>query len=125
VNRRRADADVFQAIAHPTRRELLDTLARGERPVLALAERFNVSVPAVSQHLGVLRAAGLVGERRDGRQRIYHLDPEPLREVSQWMRLYEHFWSEKLDALGNFLARAHAAPATPPEPPARRKVRRK
>ena len=105
-------------------------LAEGERPVLALASSFQVSLPAVSQHLAVLRDAGLVGERRDGRQRVYHLTPEPLQEVSEWIALYERFWKQKLKALGAFLERhvgrrpARKAVPLKSEPRARRKARR-
>jgi DNA-binding transcriptional ArsR family regulator len=122
VNRRRADADIFSAIAHPIRREILDVLSDGDRPVFALAERFRVSVPAISQHLAVLRAASLVGEHRAGRRRIYRLKPDPLREVSRWLARYERVWSQRLQALGEFLAR-HAE-ADKPEPRARRKARK-
>ena len=128
MNRRRADADIFQAIAHPIRREILDILSDGERPVLALAERFRVSVPAISQHLAVLRAAELVGEHRAGRQRIYQLTPDPLLEVSQWMVRYERFWKQRMQALGRFLARqgasATGADDHKPERKARRRTRR-
>ena len=100
-----AHADVFNAIAHPARRAILDQLRHGERPVLTLAEPFDMSLPAVSQQLRVLRRAGLVRERREGRQRYYRLNPEPLREVRDWMRLYEKFWSRKLRDLGTYLDR--------------------
>jgi DNA-binding transcriptional ArsR family regulator len=96
-------ADVFQAIADPTRRGLLDLLAAGEQPVTRLAAPFPMSRPAISQHLRVLRRAGLVSERRVGRERRYRLQPEPLREVSDWLRHYERFWLGKLAALGDYL----------------------
>jgi len=95
-------------------------LADGERPVLSLASCFSVSVPAVSQHLAVLRACGLVEERREGRQRVYYLTPDPLREVAEWMAIYQRFWTDRLGALGAFLARQ--AGHTPPKP--RKKGRR-
>ena len=98
-----AHADVFLAIAHPVRRALLDRLRRGEQPVLALAEPFDMTLPAVSQQLRVLRRAGLVRERREGRQRYYRLTPEPLKEVREWMRMYEKFWIRKLRGLGEYL----------------------
>ena len=120
MNRRPAHADIFSAIAHPIRREILDVLSDGDHPVFVLAERFRVSVPAISQHLAVLRAASLVGEHRSGRRRIYRLTPDPLREVSLWMARYERFWGERLQALGEFLARHETKPGRP----ARRKARR-
>ena len=98
-----AHSDVFLAIAHPARRAILDRLRTGEQPVLALAEPFDMTLPAVSQQLRVLRRAGLVSERREGRQRYYRLNPEPLKEVRDWMRLYERFWTRKLRNLGTYL----------------------
>jgi DNA-binding transcriptional ArsR family regulator len=98
-----AHSDVFLAIAHPARRAILDRLRRGEQPVLALAEPFDMTLPAVSQQLRILRDAGLVSERRVGRQRVYRLNPEPLRDVRDWMRHYEKFWTRKLGRLGDYL----------------------
>jgi len=98
-----AHADVFNAIAHPVRRALLDRLRDGEQPVLALAAPFDMTLPAVSQQLRVLRRARLVRERRDGRQRYYRLNPEPLRAVRDWMRMYERFWTKRLRRLGDYL----------------------
>jgi DNA-binding transcriptional ArsR family regulator len=103
-----AHSDVFQAIAHPVRRAILDQLRGGEQPVMSLAEPFAMTLPAVSQQLRVLRRAGLVTEQRDGRQRVYRLNPEPLREVRDWMRLYDKFWTRKLRSLGDYLDRHHA-----------------
>ena len=100
-----AHSDVFLAIAHPARRAILDRLRLGEQPVLALAEPFDMTLPAVSQQLRILREAGLVSERRVGRQRIYRLNPEPLRLVRDWMRYYETFWTKKLGHLGDYLDR--------------------
>jgi DNA-binding transcriptional ArsR family regulator len=98
---------VFQAIAHPARRAILDRLRNGEQPVATLAEPFKMTLPAVSQQLRVLRRAGLVTERRDGRRRLYRLNPEPLRAVRDWMRLYEKFWTRKLRDLGAYLDSHH------------------
>lgn len=97
-----ADA-VYSAIAHPVRRELLDLLAEGERPVKALARPFALSRPAISQHLRILLDAGLVAERREGRERRYCLQPQRLREVQRWLRRFERFWEERLDQLGKYL----------------------
>jgi DNA-binding transcriptional ArsR family regulator len=99
-----ADADVFAALANPTRRELLRLLLdRGPLPVQQLASHFDMRRPSVSEHLKVLRDAGLVRERRSGRQRHYHLEPEPLREVSRWLSPYERFWRQKLATLRDVL----------------------
>ncbi len=100
---RSAGFDVFAAIADPTRRELLDLLARGDRPVKELAAPFPMSRPAISQHLRILRQAGLVTEQKRGRERRYSLRPERLREVSDWLRTYERFWTDRLTALGAVL----------------------
>jgi DNA-binding transcriptional ArsR family regulator len=103
-----AHTDVFLAIAHPVRRAMLDRLRRGEQPVLALAEPFAMTLPAVSQQLRILRRAGLVSERRIGRQRMYRLEPEPLKDVRDWMRHYDKFWSRKLRGLGDYLDKTGA-----------------
>jgi DNA-binding transcriptional ArsR family regulator len=102
-----AHSDVFQAIAHPARRAILDRLRDGEQPVMALAEPFDMTLPAVSQQLRVLRRAGLVTERREGRQRVYRLNPEPLRDIRDWMRHYDKFWTRKLRDLGAYLDSHH------------------
>ena len=95
--------DVFAAIATPTRRAMLAMIATREMPVMELAESFDMTLSAVSQHLSVLRQAGLIVQRKNGRQRIYRLTPEPLKEVSDWLRYYEPFWTEKLGRLGQYL----------------------
>jgi DNA-binding transcriptional ArsR family regulator len=81
-------SDVFRAIADPNRRRMLDLLRTSERSVGELAKPFRMSMPAVSQHLKVLRNAGLVRERRVGRQRIYRVQPARLREVLTWAKRY-------------------------------------
>lgn len=98
-----ASLDVFQAIADPTRRAILERLRRAEQPVSRLAAGFPVTLSAVSQHMRVLRNAGLVSVRRAGRERVYRLNPEPLRAVFAWAEQYEEFWQVKLDALGDYL----------------------
>lgn len=103
MSRTTARSDIFHAIADPTRRAILDRLQHGEQPVKQLAEPFAMSLPAVSQHLQVLCDVGLVTQQRDGRQRIYRLNPTPLQEVSDWVSQYEQFWKTKLDALGEYL----------------------
>ncbi|MHB8858743.1 MAG: ArsR/SmtB family transcription factor [Thermoleophilia bacterium] len=91
--------DVFQALADPTRRKILRLLSSEELPVGKISEPFPISRTAVSKHLGVLSEAGLVGERKIGRERRYRLQPEPLLEVKRWLAYYEKFWDKKLAAL--------------------------
>ncbi len=95
--------DVFVAISAPARRAILARLAENEMPVMQLAGSFQMSLPAVSQHLGILRDAGLVTVRKDGRRRIYRLSPQPLEAVADWVKTYERFWSRKLADLGDYL----------------------
>lgn len=84
---------------------MLELLRTRERTVTELAEPFDMTQPAVSQHLRVLRDAGLVDVRREGRHRIYRLDPLPLQELFDWVQYFEEFWREKLAALGQELDR--------------------
>ena len=93
------------ALADPIRRELVDLLAGGERSAGELAARFPVSRPAVSRHLRVLREAGLVQVRSDGKRRLYALDPAPLRELDAWLERYRDLWAQRLDALDTEIAR--------------------
>jgi DNA-binding transcriptional ArsR family regulator len=102
-------SDVFVAIAHPIRRQILDDLATGERPVNSLAAPHGVSRPAVSQHLRVLLDSGLVTERRDGRERRYSLVPRRLAEVRDWVATYDRFWTAKMKALEAYLEETHAS----------------
>ena len=99
--------DVFHAIAHPARRAILVTLKEGERAASDLAEPFRMTFAAISQHLRVLEEAELVSVRRDGRQRLYRLDPRPLRDVVSWADEFAAFFSRRLDALGTYLDREH------------------
>lgn len=96
---------VFQAIADPTRRQILAHLraSNGELTPTQIAAPLAVTLSAVSQHLKVLRDAGLVSVRRAGRERRYRLDADPLREVAAWAREYERFWSDRIDALAAYL----------------------
>ena len=103
MSRPYTDADVFKAIADPTRRQLLRILSGGDRAVSELAEPFEMSLPALSRHLQVLREVGLVTQERSGRKRIYHLNAEPLKEVGEWVAHFDAFWDEKLDALALYL----------------------
>jgi DNA-binding transcriptional ArsR family regulator len=94
----------FQALADPTRRAVLDLLReRGRQPAGAIAASFPVSRPAISKHLRVLRRARLVHEHRQGRHRVYQLNPAPLREVDGWLEAYRGFWRSKLDQLKLFV----------------------
>lgn len=87
---------VFRALADPTRRGVFERLARGETSVLQLTRRFKVSQPAISQHLGVLREAGLVVQRREGRRVFYRVGPAALRPVVGWIERYQAFWLDRL-----------------------------
>lgn len=95
--------DAFNAVAEPRRREILDALAAGERSVGELVDQLGVTQPVVSKHLRVLREVGLVRARDEGRQRIYALDPAPLREVYDWVKDYERLWSERFELLDTVL----------------------
>jgi len=94
---------VFRALSDPTRRAMLDRLRRRERSVGDLGAPFEISQPAISQHLKVLIEAGLVRSTKRGRERIYTLEPDALRLAYDWLAHFEAFWTEKLDALGAFL----------------------
>ena len=99
--------DVFKALADPTRRALLERLLRegGELNVRALTEEAGVSQPMVSKHLNVLKAAGLVQERPEGRVVHYRAEPKGLAPLMDWMRFYAVFWDERMDRLENLLNR--------------------
>jgi DNA-binding transcriptional ArsR family regulator len=98
-----SQADVFGAISAASRREILRMLAHGEKPVSEIAGSFDISMSAVSQHLSVLREAGLVSQRKQGKQRVYSLNPEPLRAVADWLDFYQPFWTDRLGQLGRHL----------------------
>ncbi|MCW4470151.1 metalloregulator ArsR/SmtB family transcription factor [Flavobacterium sp. MFBS3-15] len=95
--------DVFQAIADPTRREIINMLAKKQMTVNAVAEHFSMTRPAVSKHLRILAECGLVTMRQEGRERFCRAHFDKLKEVSEWVARYKSFWDEKLDALGDFL----------------------
>lgn len=97
--------DVFAAISHPARRRMLDLVADGDRSVNVIAGHFQMSRPAVSQHLRILLDAGLLSEQRLGRERRYHLVPQKLRSVREWIAHYERFWDERLLRLQKHLAK--------------------
>ncbi len=98
----------FQAVADPTRRAVLDLLRRGGQPAGQIAGAFPVSRPAISKHLRLLRRAHLVREQRQGRHRVYHLNPEPLRAVDSWLDQYRAFWNMSLGNLKNFVESEYA-----------------
>ena len=94
---------VFNALADPTRRAVLEQLEDGPQSVSALAEPLTIGLPTVLKHLGVLDDAGLIRREKKGRVVTVTLQPEPLREASAWLARYERFWNERLDRLGKFL----------------------
>ena len=98
----------FGALADPTRRAVLDLLRAGRRPAGEIARAFPVSRPAISKHLRVLRRAHLVEERREGRQRLYQLNPTPLRAVDSWLEQYRSFWTASLENLKAFVEAEYA-----------------
>ncbi len=103
MHRARATADVFRAISDPTRRAILDRLRAGPAPVNDLAAAFEQSRPAISKHLKVLREARLVAEQRNGRERVYRLQPMPLQTVVGWVEGYRSFWQQNLNELKRYL----------------------
>lgn len=104
VTNRRASRDaVFRALADPTRRRILGLLRGGRRTVGELAGNFRTSRPAISKHLRVLRAAGLVVTHRDGTARICHLNARPLRAIDEWLQDYQAFWGERLRNLKQYV----------------------
>lgn len=102
----------FQALADPTRRAVLDLLRRGSQPAGEIAGAFPISRPAISKHLRLLRRAHLVREHREGRNRVYHLNPEPLRAVDSWLEQYRTFWSANLASLKSFVESEYAKETT-------------
>jgi DNA-binding transcriptional ArsR family regulator len=107
----------FQALSDPTRRAVLDLLRRGSQPAGQIAEAFPVSRPAISKHLRLLRRAHLVREHREGRSRIYELNPEPLRAVDSWIEQYRVFWAASLNNLKAFVEAEHARETQPSRKP--------
>ena len=97
-------ANAFDLLADPTRRRLLEELREGESSVGALVERLEMSQPAVSKQLRVLREAGLASVRRDAQRRIYRLNPEGLQELDEWLRPFRAFWERRLDAMEHALS---------------------
>jgi DNA-binding transcriptional ArsR family regulator len=95
--------DAFNAVAEPRRRDILDLLAGGERPVGDLVAALALPQPQVSKHLKVLREVGLVAVREDGRRRLYRLEGRPLKPIHDWIKAYEQTWAERFDRLDEVL----------------------
>lgn len=96
--------DTFNAVAEPRRREILDALTQGERPVNELVELLGLAQPQVSRHLRVLREVGAVDVRDEGRQRLYRLNPQALKPIHDWISNYQHLWDERFELLDDVLA---------------------
>jgi DNA-binding transcriptional ArsR family regulator len=95
--------DAFNAVAEPRRRQILDLLAQGERPVNDFVRLLGLAQPQVSKHLRVLREVGLVRVRDEGRQRVYRLNAEPLRPIHAWLATFEQRWNERFDLMDDVL----------------------
>ncbi|MEN0056246.1 MAG: metalloregulator ArsR/SmtB family transcription factor [Mucilaginibacter sp.] len=95
--------DIFKAIADPTRREIINLIAHQSMNLNAVADNFDISRPAVSKHIKILTSCGLLVIKQQGRERFCHADLKQLKEVTDWAEQYRRFWSQKLDALGQFL----------------------
>jgi DNA-binding transcriptional ArsR family regulator len=98
-----AENRIFQALADPSRRAIFESLTRGEAAVKDLTARFDISQPAVSQHLAALKDAGLVHGRRDGRLVYYRVEPRGLKPLIDWMAHYRVFWTDRVDRLERLL----------------------
>ena len=96
-------ADAFNAVAEPRRRQILDVLAGGERPVNDLVHVLGLAQPQVSKHLRVLREVGVVDVREDGRRRLYSVNGHALRPIHEWVQGYERLWSERFEQLDDVL----------------------
>jgi DNA-binding transcriptional ArsR family regulator len=94
-----AKHDIFQAIADPTRRKVLELLSEKELPISEITSHFSISRTAIVKHLHILSEADLVHGQKKGREKVYYLQPEPLREVKDWLSYYEQFWTNKLSIL--------------------------
>jgi DNA-binding transcriptional ArsR family regulator len=100
--------DPFQAIADPTRREIINLVARQSLNLNAVAENFDISRPAISKHIKILTECGLIAIKQEGRERYCHANLKSLAQVSAWVDQYRVFWTSKFDALENFLAKEKA-----------------
>lgn len=97
------DNDVFIAIAHPVRRQILDALAQGSLTTNEIAQPFDVSRSAISQHLTILIETGLVSREKQGRKQVYQVQPDNLNEIYQWLQKFEGMWNASLDRLSDLL----------------------
>lgn len=97
--------DVFQAIADPNRRQIIDLLSNQTMNLNAVASHFDISRPAISKHIRILSECGLIIVKQSGRERYCSADNQKLKEVDDWLSHYRKFWNRKLDALGDFLER--------------------
>ena len=100
-----AEDRIFQALADPSRRAIFESLTRGEAAVKELTARFDISQPAVSQHLATLREAGLVSGRREGRLVFYRVEPRGMKPLIDWIAHHQAFWTERIDRLEQLLER--------------------
>ncbi|KKC36707.1 ArsR family transcriptional regulator [Devosia epidermidihirudinis] len=98
-----SEVDIFKVLADPTRRAVLERLAGAEMTATDLREGFAISQPAMSQHLAVLRGAGLISERREGRFAHYRVDPEGMAPLHDWLTRYRAFWPDRIGALKDLL----------------------
>ena len=98
-----AENKIFQALADPSRRKIFESLTRGEAAVKDLTARFDISQPAVSQHLAALKDAGLVNARREGRLVFYRVEPAGMKPLIDWIAHYRAFWTERVDRLEQLL----------------------
>ena len=100
--------DVFQAISDPTRRQIISLIALKRMNLNSLAENFEISRPAISQHIKILTECGMVVVKQEGRERFCEAKLDALSEVSNWVNQYKQFWSEQLDSLGSYLDKVQA-----------------
>ena len=102
--------DVFQAIADPTRREIINIIAHKKLNLNAVADNFDISRPAISKHIKILTECGLITISQEGRERFCEAKLSKLNEVQTWVVQYKQFWEQKLDALDNYLNKTHKNP---------------
>ena len=107
--------DIYNAIAEPNRRKILETLRTGEKPVTDLVAAVGMSQPVVSKHLRILREAGLVEAKPNGQQRLYRLKHEPLQELAEWITPFETFWNQRLNDLEKHLDQMASDAQTSPK----------
>jgi DNA-binding transcriptional ArsR family regulator len=97
--------DVFQAIADPTRRDIISLLVNKSLTLNGVAENFDISRPAISKHIKILQECGLIIIKQEGRERYCEVQPQPLQEVNLWTEQYKSFWNSRLNSLEKFLAK--------------------